>query len=101
MVWGDPVSQDVNALRRLVDYHQIRARALHARCLVLTQRAWATAPGPKLVRPKRPAAPPGPATAVVPPPFRWQRDYARQFIGGVQQMGDETDVKFAVENMFP
>jgi sugar phosphate isomerase/epimerase len=38
---------------------------------------------------------------VVHPPFRWQRDYARDFLLGIQRMADETDVRFAVENMFP
>jgi len=38
---------------------------------------------------------------VVHPPFRWQRDYARGFVDGLTRMQDETDVVFAVENMFP
>jgi sugar phosphate isomerase/epimerase len=101
MVWGDPVSQDVNALQRLVDYHQIPVLALHAPCLVITQRVWGTDPWAKLVRSKDAAEQLGAETVVVHPPFRWQRDYARQFLGGVQQMADETDVRFAVENMFP
>ncbi len=101
MVWGDPVSQDLNALQRLVDYHQIPVLALHAPCLVITQRVWGTDPWAKLVRSKDVAESLGAQTVVVHPPFRWQRDYARQFIGGVQQMGNETDVTFAVENMFP
>jgi sugar phosphate isomerase/epimerase len=35
------------------------------------------------------------------PPFRWQRAYARAFADGIVRMHDETDVIFAVENMFP
>jgi sugar phosphate isomerase/epimerase len=35
------------------------------------------------------------------PPFRWQRDYARGFVDGLHRMQAETDVTFAVENMFP
>jgi sugar phosphate isomerase/epimerase len=38
---------------------------------------------------------------VVHPPFRWQRDYARDFVTGLHRMADETDVRFAVENMYP
>jgi sugar phosphate isomerase/epimerase len=38
---------------------------------------------------------------VVHPPFRWQRDYARGFVEGIARMQGETDVRFAVENMFP
>ena len=101
MVWTDPVSQDVTALRRLSDYHQIPILALHAPCLVITQRVWGTDPWAKLVRAQSAAEQCGARTVVVHPPFRWQREYARQFLGGIQQMADETDVRFAVENMFP
>ena len=38
---------------------------------------------------------------VVHPPFRWQRDYAGDFVAGIEAMASETDVRFAVENMFP
>jgi sugar phosphate isomerase/epimerase len=101
MVWTDPVSQDITALRRLSDYHEVPILALHAPCLVITQRVWGTDPWAKLVRAKDAAEVCGAQTVVVHPPFRWQRDYARQFLGGIQQMADETDVRFAVENMFP
>ena len=101
MVWTDPVSQDVNALRRLSDHHQVPILALHAPCLVITQRVWGTDPWAKLVRSKDVAEQLGAETVVVHPPFRWQREYARQFVGGIAQMHDETDVKFCVENMFP
>jgi sugar phosphate isomerase/epimerase len=101
MVWTDPVSQDINALRRLSDYHEVPILALHAPCLVITQRVWGTDPWAKLVRAKDAAEACGAQTVVVHPPFRWQRDYARQFLGGIQQMADETDIRFAVENMFP
>src|SRR3954451_24662656 len=101
MVWTDPVSQDVTALRRLSDYHQVPILALHAPCLVITQRVWGTDPWAKLVRAKDAAEEVGAETVVVHPPFRWQREYARQFVGGIEQMAGETGVKFAVENMFP
>jgi sugar phosphate isomerase/epimerase len=101
MVWTDPVSQDATALKRLSDYHQIPILALHAPCLVITQRVWGTDPWAKLVRAKDVAEDLGAQTVVVHPPFRWQRDYARQFVGGIQTMFNETDVRLAVENMFP
>ncbi len=101
MVWTDPVSQDIDALRRLSDYHEVPILAVHAPCLVITQRVWGTDPWAKLVRAKDAAEELGARTVVVHPPFRWQREYVRQFVGGIQQMGDETDVAFAVENMFP
>jgi sugar phosphate isomerase/epimerase len=101
MVWTDPVSQDVTALRQLSDYHQVPILAVHAPCLVITQRVWGTDPWVKLVRARDAAEELGAQTVVVHPPFRWQREYARQFLGGIQSMADETDVRFAVENMFP
>ena len=101
MVWTDPVSQDVTALRRLSDYHGVPVLALHAPCLVISQRVWGTDPWAKLVRAREAAEQLGAQTVVVHPPFRWQRDYVRQFVTGIQRMAGETDVRFAVENMFP
>jgi len=101
MVWTDPVSQDIEALRRLSDYHGIPVVAIHAPCLVITQRVWGTEPWAKLVKAQAAAERLGAETVVVHPPFRWQRDYAREFVAGIGRMADETAVKFAVENMFP
>nr|WP_243407845.1 sugar phosphate isomerase/epimerase [Frankia canadensis] len=101
MVWTDPVSQDPQALRRLVDYHGIPILAIHAPCLLLTQRVWGTDPWAKLVRARTVAESLDAPTVVVHPPFRWQRDYAREFVTGIERMAGETDIRFAVENMFP
>jgi sugar phosphate isomerase/epimerase len=101
MVWTDPVSQDVDALRRLSDYHGIPILAVHAPCLLITQRVWSTDPWIKLQRAKQAAHRLGASTVVVHPPFRWQRGYARDFVAGLWRMADETDVRFAVENMYP
>jgi len=43
----------------------------------------------------------GARVVVVHPPFRWQREYARDFGPGLERMREETDVVFAVENMYP
>lgn len=101
MVWNDPVSQDIDALERLIDYHGLPILAIHAPCLVVTQRVWGREPWAKLVRAQVAAERLGAETVVVHPPFRWQRDYARDFVTGIQDMANETEVKFAVENMFP
>jgi sugar phosphate isomerase/epimerase len=101
MVWTDPVSQDTEALRRLSDYHGIPILAVHAPCLLITQRVWSTDPWTKLQRARAAAETLGASTVVVHPPFRWQRNYAREFVRGVWRMADETDVRFAVENMYP
>ncbi|MGW1598003.1 sugar phosphate isomerase/epimerase family protein [Streptomyces sp. NPDC002343] len=101
MVWTDPVSQDVEALRRLSDYHGVPILAVHAPCLLITQRVWTTDPWTKLRRARAAAEKLGASTVVVHPPFRWQRQYARGFVEGIWRMADETDVRFAVENMYP
>jgi sugar phosphate isomerase/epimerase len=43
----------------------------------------------------------GAETVVLHPPFRWQRDYAREFVDGVALRERETGIRLAVENMFP
>ncbi|SDI49171.1 Sugar phosphate isomerase/epimerase [Sinosporangium album] len=101
MVGADPVSQDVEVLERLKDHYQVPILAVHAPCLLVTQRVWGKDPWAKLVRAQRAAERLGARTVVVHPPFRWQRDYARDFEAGLARMRDETDVVFAVENMFP
>jgi sugar phosphate isomerase/epimerase len=101
MVWLDPISQDINAIKRLSDHHGVPVLAVHAPCLLITQRVWGPDPWAKLQKAQRCAETVGARTVVVHPPFRWQRDYARDFISGVAKMSDETDVVFAVENMFP
>ncbi|MFE1959081.1 sugar phosphate isomerase/epimerase family protein [Streptomyces sp. NPDC059479] len=101
MVWTDPVSQDIEALRRLSDYHQVPVLAIHAPCLLITQRVWSTDPWVKLQRARAAAERLGASTVVVHPPFRWQRQYARDFVTGIWRMAGETDVRFAVENMYP
>jgi len=101
MVWTDPVSQDPEALRRLSGIHGVPVLAVHAPCLMITQRVWGTDPWEKLVRARAAAERLEAATVVVHPPFRWQRDYARGFAEGLDRMAGESGVLFAVENMFP
>jgi sugar phosphate isomerase/epimerase len=101
MVWTDPVSQDAEALRRLSDHYGVPILAVHAPCLLLTQRVWGTDPWTKLHRARAAAERLGASTVVLHPPFRWQRDYAHDFVTGLARMADETDVRFAVENMYP
>ena len=101
MVSTDVVSQDVDALRRLADYHGKPILALHAPCLLVTQRVWGREPWGKLVRSKEVAEALGARVVVVHPPFRWQRDYAKNFTKGLARMGEESDIVFTVENMYP
>ncbi len=101
MVMTDAVSQDPVALRRLSDHYAVPILAIHAPCLLVTQRVWGTDPWGKLVRARDAATELGASTVVVHPPFRWQRDYAREFVAGLDRMTQETHIKFAVENMYP
>ena len=101
MVGSDETSQDVSALLRLRDYHQLPVVAVHAPCLLLTQRVWGNDPWEKLRRSAEAALDLGADAVVVHPPFRWQRDYARTFLDGISGLEAEYDVAFAVENMFP
>jgi sugar phosphate isomerase/epimerase len=101
MVWTDPVSQDPHALQRLSQHYQVPILAIHAPCLIVTQRVWTTDPWTKLQKAQFAAELLGADTVVVHPPFRWQREYARQFHRGIRRMANETAVRFAVENMFP
>ena len=101
MVTMDPVSQDLDVLRRLSDYHGIPVLAVHAPCLLITQWVWGRDPWGKLDRSREVAEKLGSKVVVVHPPFRWQREYAREFEAGLIRMAEETDVKFAVENLYP
>jgi sugar phosphate isomerase/epimerase len=101
MVSADPVSQDPDVLRRLSDYHGLPVLAVHAPCLLITQRVWGREPWGKLVRTKEVAEKLGAKIVVVHPAFRWQREYAKDFESGLTQMDQESGVVFAVENLYP
>ncbi len=101
MVGIDPISQEVDAVRHLSEYHEIPVCAVHAPCLLITQRVWGTEPWGKLERSAEMAVAVGADVVVVHPPFRWQRDYARGFVAGVAELEKRTGIAFAVENMYP
>ncbi len=101
MVYTDPVSQAAEALLRLQDYHQLPIVSVHAPSLLLTQRVWGREPWEKLRKAKDLAERVGARVVVLHPPFRWQREYVRGFETGLAAMAEETDVMFAVENMYP
>ena len=101
MVGIDPISQEVDAVRHLADYHRMPVCAVHAPCLLITQRVWGTEPWGKLEKSAEMAVAVGADVVVVHPPFRWQRDYARGFVKGIAALESRTGVAFAVENMYP
>jgi sugar phosphate isomerase/epimerase len=101
MVGIDSLSQQVSAVRQLSDYHEIPICAIHAPCLLFTQRVWGTDPWGKLERSAEMAAAVGADVVVVHPPFRWQKEYAAGFVDGIAALESSTGLAFAVENMYP
>lgn len=101
MVGVDALSQQTAAVQQLSEHHEIPISAVHAPCLLFTQRVWGTDPWGKLERSAEMAHAVGARTVVVHPPFRWQREYAAGFVEGVTKMEANTGLFFAVENMYP
>jgi sugar phosphate isomerase/epimerase len=101
MVWGDPVSQDVAALSALASRHRLPVLALHAPCLLITQRVWTPDPVARLDRTVQAATDLGAGVVVVHPPFRWQRGYATGFAQQIATLEASSGITIAVENMFP
>lgn len=101
MVMTDSVTQDPDQLRDLSQRYGIPILAIHAPCLLITQRVWGSDPWGKLVRARQAAELFEAQTVVVHPPFRWQREYSRDFVRGLHRMTQDTDIRFAVENMYP
>ncbi|MEB3020592.1 sugar phosphate isomerase/epimerase family protein [[Mycobacterium] crassicus] len=101
MVWGDSVSQDISAVRRLSRKYQMPVLSVHAPCLLISQRVWGASPIDKLERSVRAAERLEAQTVVVHPPFRWQRRYAEGFSDQVAELEASSEVAVAVENMFP
>jgi sugar phosphate isomerase/epimerase len=101
MVGIDALSQQVSAVKQLSEHHAMPVCAVHAPCLLFTQRVWGTEPWGKLERSAQMAVEVGAEVVVVHPPFRWQRDYARDFVNGIAALENSTGIAFAVENMYP
>jgi sugar phosphate isomerase/epimerase len=101
MVWTDPVSQEAGAVRALSQLHGIPVVSVHAPTLLLTQRVWGPDPWVKVDRSIEMAQELGAVTVVLHPPFRWQREYALEFVDGVALREHDTGIRLAVENMFP
>ncbi len=101
MVGIDALSQQTTAVQQLIDHHEMPVCAIHAPCLLFTQRVWGLEPWGKLERSAEMAAAVGAEVVVVHPPFRWQRDYARDFVNGIAALEESTGIAFAVENMYP
>lgn len=101
MVGIDALSQKISAVRQLADHHGVPICAVHAPCLLFTQRVWGTDPWGKLQRAAEMADAVGADVVVVHPPFRWQKDYSAGFVDGIAALESSTGLAFAVENMYP
>jgi sugar phosphate isomerase/epimerase len=101
MVGIDAVSQQTTDVLQLMDHHAIPICSIHAPCLLFTQAVWGLEPWGKLQRSAEMAQAVGAEVVVVHPPFRWQREYARDFVNGIAALEESTGIAFAVENMYP
>lgn len=101
MVWAESVSQDIEAIAELSRRYVMPVLAVHAPCLLISQRVWGANPIAKLDRSVRAAEDLGAQTVVIHPPFRWQRRYAEGFSEQVARLEASSGVIVAVENMFP
>lgn len=100
MVFTEKVSQEAGALRTLSEWHGLPVVAIHAPTLLISQRIWGDA-WDKVDRSIEIAHELGASTVVLHPPFRWQREYARDFVDGVAIRENDSGIRLAVENMYP
>lgn len=101
MVFTDPLTQDAVALARMVEEFGVPVKSIHAPCLLVTQRVWGRDPWVKVERSVELAGELGANVVVLHPAFRWQREYARNFVERVNDLSEKSGIAIAVENMFP
>ncbi|EAQ00372.1 hypothetical protein JNB_09374 [Janibacter sp. HTCC2649] len=101
MVWTDPVTQEAGALRALSDLHEMPIVSIHAPTLLISQRIFGVDAWGKVDRSLELAHDVGAQTVVLHPPFRWQKEYARDFTDGIAMRENDSGITLAVENMFP
>lgn len=101
MVTRDKRTQSVDELRHLEELYGVPVLSIHAPVLLLTHFVWGTDPETKLRKSAELARDVGASTVVVHPPFRWQREYATNFMQIVREISVDTGVSISVENMFP
>ncbi len=102
MVFTDRISQDPSAAAGLSRHYGVKIGAVHAPCLLVTQRVWSADPWTRLRRSVQAAEYLDAPTVVIHPPFSWQRDYAKKFSAVLDSLKARyPDITIAVENMFP
>jgi sugar phosphate isomerase/epimerase len=101
MVTRDEGTQDAASLRALSEKFALPILSIHAPVLLLSHFVWGRDPRVKLEKSAQLAVDVGATTVVVHPPFRWQADYAVNFLETVRDIRTATGIEMAVENMFP
>lgn len=101
MVWRWPETRDPDWLAEMAQSYGVPVMAIHSPTLLLSQRVWGSDAWGKIDRSVELAEAVGADVVVVHPPFRWQKEYARDFERGIAQRQERTQVKLSVENMFP
>ncbi|GAB3992976.1 hypothetical protein GCM10029992_03430 [Glycomyces albus] len=102
MVFTDRISQDPHAVAGLSRHYGVKVGAVHAPCLLVTQRVWSADPWTRLRRSVQAADYLGAPVVVIHPPFSWQRDYASKFSEVLASLAARyPHITIAVENMFP
>ncbi|WP_207948762.1 sugar phosphate isomerase/epimerase family protein [Brevibacterium luteolum] len=101
MITNRAETQDVDFIRSEVQRTGLPVLSLHAPTLLFMPRVMTSDHWEKLRITCRIAAEVGARSVVLHPPFRWQGDYARNFVTGVREISEETGITLAVENMYP
>jgi sugar phosphate isomerase/epimerase len=101
MVTKDPDTRDARRLRELAGEHSLSIVAIHAPFLLMTRTVWGTDPVGKIDRALDLAESVGAPLVVLHPPYRWQTGYRRWTQERLPALEERTDVRVAVENMFP
>ncbi|WP_349827219.1 sugar phosphate isomerase/epimerase family protein [Brevibacterium litoralis] len=101
MVTNHEETQDPDFMNGLVEKTGLPVLSLHAPTLLFMPGVLHKDHWEKLRITCRLAAAVGAGCVVLHPPFRWQGDYARDFVPGVRRIAQETGVTLAVENMYP
>ena len=101
LVTAEQLSQDADRIADLIQTTGVPVLSVHSPCLLVTARVWSNDPLVKLARSVDMAERLGADTVVVHPPFVWQRAAAAIFAPSIAELQARTDVRIAVENMFP
>ena len=101
MITNNPGTQDPELMLEWSRRTGLPVMSLHAPTLLFMPRVLHRDHWEKLRLTCSLATEVGARTVVLHPPFRWQGEYARNFVSGVREISQETGVKLAVENMYP